>query len=83
MSKEQDTGKKVVVTQKPKEKKHNLKKFFRFFKDTKSEAKKVVWPNRKQIKNNLVVVLVVMAIASVIIWPLDFLLINLFNFMFF
>ena len=37
----------------------------------KSEMKKVVWPGKKQIINNTIVVLVVMAIASVIVLALD------------
>ena len=43
----------------------------RYFRDVKSEMKKVVWPGKKQIINNTIVVLVVMAIASVIVLALD------------
>ena len=45
----------------------------KFFRDTKSELKKVVWPSKKQIINNTIVVLVVVAIASVFILLLDLL----------
>ncbi len=58
------------------------KKIARFFKDMKSEAKKIVWPSKKQVVNNTVVVLVVMLLCSVVIWPLDWLLLQLFNLMF-
>ncbi len=58
------------------------KRIGRFFKDMKGEAKKIVWPSKKQVINNTVVVLVVMVICSVVIWPLDWLLLQLFNLMF-
>ena len=45
----------------------------RFFRDTKGEMKKVVWPNRKQIINNLIVVLVFVLISAVFIFLLDLL----------
>ena len=54
----------------------------RFLRDMKSEAKKIVWPSKKQVINNTIVVLVVMALCSVVIWPLDWLLLQLFNLMF-
>jgi len=47
---------------------HNIS---RFFKDLKSEAKKVVWPSKKQVKNNTAVVLTFMAVAFVVILALD------------
>ena len=46
----------------------NLAKFFR---DTKSELKKVVWPSKADIKTNTVVVLVTVAIAAVVMIALD------------
>lgn len=46
----------------------NIAKYFR---DTKSEMKKVVWPTKKQIINNTVVVLVVVVIAAIVIFLLD------------
>ena len=52
-----------------------VKRFFgniaKFFRDTRSEMKKVVWPSKKQIINNTLVVLVVVAIAAVAIFALD------------
>ncbi len=38
----------------------------------KGELKKVVWPTKKQILNNTVVVLVFVAVCSVFIGALDF-----------
>ena len=52
-----------------------VKNFFKgigkYFKDTKSELKKVVWPSKADIKTNTVVVLVTVAIAAVVMIALD------------
>ena len=52
-----------------------VKNFFKgiakYFKDTKSELKKVVWPSKKQILNNTGVVLIAIAISAVFIGGLD------------
>ena len=45
-----------------------IKKWFR---EMKSELKKVVWPTPKQLTNNTFVALVVMAIAAVFLWAFD------------
>jgi len=59
-----------------KNKKNNPVKGFaanaaKFFRDTKSELKKVVWPSKADIKTNTVVVLVTVAIAAVVMIALD------------
>ena len=38
----------------------------KFFRDTKSELKKVVWPSKADVKTNTIVVLVTVAIAAVV-----------------
>ena len=43
----------------------------RFFKDTKSELKKVVWPTRKQVANNSLVAIVVIVVFAVVVWGFD------------
>lgn len=43
----------------------------KFFRDTKSELKKVVWPSKDDTKSNTIVVLVVVAIAAVVMIVLD------------
>ncbi len=52
-----------------------VKRFFgrigKFFRDTKSELKKVVWPSKADTKTNTIVVLVVVAIAAVVTIALD------------
>lgn len=52
-----------------------IKSFFKgaakYFRDTKSEMKKVVWPSKKQTINNTIVVLVVVAVSAAAILLLD------------
>ncbi|MGI5958795.1 MAG: preprotein translocase subunit SecE [Massiliimalia sp.] len=56
-----------------KDKKPSLaKRFTRYFKDLKSEIKKVVWPTKKQVKNHTLVVLAFMAMTAAFIWIVDF-----------
>ena len=43
----------------------------RWFREMRSELKKVVWPTRKQTINNSVIVVVIMAITSDVIWGFD------------
>ena len=40
-------------------------------KATKSELKKVVWPTRKQLINNTIIVIVAIAIVGIVIFGLD------------
>ena len=77
MSKESKTKKKKT-SDKSKKKKPN--RIVKWFKDLKSEFKKVVWPSRKKVFNNTFVVLVVLVIASVFVGGLDFGLLKLFSF---
>jgi len=46
-------------------------RFLRWFREMRSELRKVVWPTPKQIVNNTFVALTVMACAAVLIWALD------------
>ena len=43
----------------------------KWFREMKSELKKVVWPNKKQIINNTIVVLVMSIVCAVIVWGFD------------
>lgn len=73
----------AVKPAKKKEKKSSFgKRFTQFFKDLKSEVKKVVWPSKKQVKNNTAVVLAFMAVAAVFVWSIDFILSALRNLIF-
>ena len=48
-----------------------LKRIGKWFRDMKSELKKVVWPTGKQTLNNVIVAVVVMVLAGVVIWAFD------------
>ena len=65
-----------------KEKTNIFQRALRFFKEMKSEAKKIVWPSKKQVINNTGIVLIVIALCGVVLWPMDWLLLQLFNLMF-
>ena len=43
----------------------------RWFREMRSELKKVIWPTPKQIVNNTLVSLSVMLASAVVIWVLD------------
>lgn len=47
------------------------KRVAKWFREMKSELKKVVWPTPKQITNNTAVALVVMAASAVVLWAFD------------
>ena len=70
-----DQEKKVAETesksQKPKKekKKGKLKAAWRGF---KSEVKKIVWPSKKQVVKNTLVVIVVVVICAIVIGALDY-----------
>ena len=65
-----------------KEKTNIFQRALRFFKEMRSEAKKIVWPSKKQVINNTGIVLIVIALCGVVLWPMDWLLLQLFNLMF-
>lgn len=43
----------------------------KFFRDTKSELKKVVWPNKNDVKTNTITVIAVVLVAAVVLILLD------------
>ena len=47
------------------------KRLSRWFREMKSELKKVVWPTPKQLATNTGVALFVMALAAVVLWGFD------------
>ena len=53
----------------PKKKSGN--KIVRFFKELKSELKKVVWPSKGQVIKNTLIVIAAVIIIGIIIWVLD------------
>ncbi len=42
-----------------------------YFKEVKSELKKVVWPSFKQVKNNTLIVIICVLLVGAFIWILD------------
>ena len=52
-----------------------VKNFFKgigkYFKDTRSELKKVVWPSKKDVKTNTITVILVVAAAAIVLIVLD------------
>ena len=69
--------KKAVTTTTNAVKKEDVKKlsFFKriakWWREMKSELKKVIWPTPKQTLNNTIAALVVMAISAIVIWGFD------------
>ena len=47
------------------------KKVAKWWREMKSELKKVVWPTKEQTAKNTVVALVVMVISAIVIWGFD------------
>ena len=43
----------------------------RWFREMKSELKKVVWPTRQQVMKNTIVAVTVMVVAGVVLWAFD------------
>ena len=43
----------------------------KYFKDLKSEIKKVTWPSWKKVLNNTVVVLIGMSVSGIVVWGID------------
>ncbi len=53
------------------QKKKSGNRIVRFFKEVKSEMKKVVWPSRKQVVKNTLIVIAAVLIIGIIIFALD------------
>jgi len=48
------------------------KNIVRYFKEIRTELKKVIWPTREQLVNNTITVLLATLVIGVIIWVVDF-----------
>jgi len=64
--------KEVQKAKKPNFFKTAPKKIAKWFRELKSEAKKVVWPNGKTVLNNTLVVIIMVVIVGVFVYLLDF-----------
>lgn len=47
------------------------KSIVKYFKDARSEFKKVVWPSKKQVFNNTVVVIISLVVSGIAIGAID------------
>ena len=47
------------------------KRIAKWWREMKSELKKIIWPTPKQVTNNTIVALTVMAGSAVVIWGFD------------
>ena len=50
-----------------------FKRVAKWFREMKSELKKVVWPTRKDLFNNTLVSVVVMIASAIVLWGFDML----------
>ncbi len=63
---------KAVTAVKKEETKPGLfKRIGKWFREMKSELKKVVWPSRKTVVHNSLIALGVMAVSAVVLWGFD------------
>ena len=64
-------SKAVTAVKKDEVKPGFFKRVGKWFREMKSELKKVIWPNPKALTNNTVVALGMMAVSAVVIWGFD------------
>lgn len=48
-----------------------MKRVGKWFREMKSELKKVIWPTPKQLTNNSLVALGMMVISAIVVWGFD------------
>ena len=72
-----DDAKKALA--KKEQKKKLTAKMVQSVKDMKGEIKKIVWPSRKTVLNNTVVVIAVMLLSAAVVGGLDYVLMLLVN----
>ena len=65
------TAKNVTAVKKEEKKLGLFKRIGKWFREMRSELKKVIWPTGKQLFNNTCIALVVMAISAVFLWAFD------------
>ena len=66
-------AKAVTAVKKDDSKPGFFKRVAKWFREMKSELKKVVWPTRKDLFNNTLVSVVVMIISAIVLWGFDML----------
>jgi preprotein translocase subunit SecE len=53
-----------------------MKKIFKYLKESRNELKKVVWPNREEVVVSTKVVLISTAIFAIVLGLIDFILVQ-------
>ena len=53
-------------------KKNPFKAIAKYFREVKSEMKKVIWPSRKQVVNNTIIVIIAALVVCLFVALLDF-----------
>jgi preprotein translocase subunit SecE len=73
MSEARKKAEAIVNKKQPKGKKEKKKgsPIVRYFKEMRSELKKVVWPSRKKVVNNTIVVLGALVVFGIALWGVD------------
>ena len=66
-------AKAVTAVKKDDSKPGFFKRVAKWFREMKSELKKVIWPTGKQLVNNTSVSLVVMVLSALVLWGFDLL----------
>ena len=66
-------AKAVTAVKKDETKPGFFKRVAKWFREMKSELKKVVWPTRKDLFNNTLVSVVVMIASAIVLWGFDML----------
>ncbi|MCL2226168.1 MAG: preprotein translocase subunit SecE [Oscillospiraceae bacterium] len=69
--KTEQTNSKTPAAPTAKRKVKGSNRLARWFREMRSELKKVVWPTPKQTVNNTIVALVVMGVSAIVVWALD------------
>ena len=71
MAEEKKAAQQKVAVKKTDEKQKFFARVKKWFRDMKSELKKVVWPTPKQTAKNTGVALVVIIVCAVVLWGFD------------
>ena len=66
-------AKAVTAVKKDESKPGFFKRAAKWFREMKSELKKVVWPTGKQLFNNTLISVVVMVASAIVLWGFDML----------
>ncbi len=48
-----------------------FRRIAKYFRDTWGEFRKIVWPTRKQVRNNVIIVLVTIVVVGIVVFGLD------------